>query len=178
MKWILIVAAIGLSTLAGCAPVHVHEYLAQGTFSPKAPGREVGVRATTSADPADPNSFGAAYEPGATGFIIEFFGADITNDIRISDVRGTFTAFGRTNAVLSVAETGRDPRRHYYSIYAVPTGCLLATGQERIPEVLKYGRYDVTIHYLQQGQPHTATGTVKYVHKSHREIRVMGKGWN
>lgn len=167
-------AVLILAVCAGCAPVHVHQYLAQGRFTPEPDFGSVGIRATTVADPDDPNSFGASHEPGATGLIIEFFGKGITSTIGVTNVRGTYSfGSGPTND-LTIHSIGRDFSSHYYAVYAIPATTLTSTGESLIPQVLKYGEYNLVILYDVNGKTHSATGSVQYSHNSHWEIGTMG----
>ena len=60
------------------------------------------------------------------------------------------------------------------AVYAIPTTTLIPSGESRIPQVLKYGDYSVTVRYDVQGMTHSVTGCVQYIHKSHWEIGTMG----
>lgn len=168
------IAVLVLATCAGCGPVHIHQYLAQGRFVAEPSFGSIGIRATTTADPHDPNSFGASREPGATGFIIEFFGKGITSTVGVTNVRGTYSFRSGPTNDLAIQAIGRDFPSHYSAVYAIPTTALVPSGDTRIPQVLKYGDYSVTIRYDVQGITHSATGSVQYIHKSHWEIGTMG----
>ena len=163
-----------LVACAGCATVHIHQYLAHGTFAPEPDFGSIGIRATTVADTHDPNSFGASGEPGATGFIIEFFGKGITSTVGVTNVKGTYSFRSGPTNDLTIQSIGRDFPSHYTAVYATPTTALIPSGESRIPQVLKYGDYSVTVRYDVQGKTHSATGHVQYIHKSHWEIGTMG----
>jgi hypothetical protein len=173
-----IISTLSLIYVAGCAPVHIHQYLAHGILSPKGAGYSIGIRATTTADPNDPNSFGASDAPGATGFLLEFLGQSITTTVEVTNILGTYSHGLVLNDSLRLQPIGKEYPAHFYSVYAVPTGSLIRTSNPRIAQVLDYGTYDLRIEYNLNGIAHSSTGTVKYFHRSHWEIGAMGKGWN
>jgi hypothetical protein len=178
MKADRIILILALMCATGCAPVHIHQYLAHGTLRTEDGALSIGVRATTTADPNDPNSFGASEAPGATGFILEFFRLNDTTTGDVANVRGTYSHERIRNETLRIQDTGKERSFSFRPMYAVPTGALIQTESSRIPNVLDYGAYHILIEYDHNGLAHSATGTVNYFHKSHWEIGVMGKGWN
>jgi hypothetical protein len=172
------ISIIALTCLAGCAPVHIHQYQAHGTLSTEDNAPSIGVRATTTANPNDPNSFGVAESPGAIGFLLEFLLQGIATTGDASHIRGTYSHGHIRNDTLLLQDPGKERAFGFRPIYAVPTGALIRIQHARIPQILDYGTYEMVIEYNLNGKSHSATGTVEYFHKSHWEIGVMGKGWN
>ena len=164
-----------IALLGGC--IRVHEYRAHGSLSipPDLRDiRDIGVRATTTFQLDDPNSYGSSYAPGATGFLVEYFGQSMSSTLDVSNVRGTYSFADGAEGNLQMHDIGRTVPDQYFIIYAVPTGTLAAAAAPQHVQVLKYGQYHLTLHYDMKGMPHTSTGTVVYGHSSHFENFQLG----
>ena len=162
--------------LCGC--VRVHEYLAHGALSIPADRheiRDIGVRATTTVHLDDPNSFGSSHAPGATGFLVEFFGESLSTTLNVSHVSGAYSFGDGPEGELQMHDIGRTMRSHYFIIYAVPTGTLVASTAPQAAQVLKYGTYHMTLNYDMGGNRYISTGTVTYGHSSH--LQKIQIGW-